>query len=699
MSGAARRPRRAAARVVSAGGAFPAWRRVRVDPRREDAAAAGPVAPRERERRRLEGTFHLTRIAVLRCLGVAYAAFFWALLSEARPLLNNGNGLVPLEGSMAALDDGAHAGCALRGEGCGAAFAAHPSLFWVVPPEAWAVEAAAWAGLALAAAVVLGPGMNLAAFGALWFVHLSFANAGSPLLSQGWESMLAEAGVLAAAMCPLLGSAASVPPGSPAPVAVVWLLRLMAFRTVVGAAFVRLQADDCWAALSCYEHSYLTQPLPTTLAWYAHLLPGAVHRAAAATGIAVELVVSLGLLFPFRAARVPAAAAVAVYHTLHSLFALAGAYHHVALVVLLAFLDDAHLAPAFRLLGGGSTVRLVLHEPMRAAEGGWSVDKHVRGAEQRAGAGGDEADADFTSSSESDVEALVEAGASADVVATRARVKEARRRERARARKEAEREAAASRQTWEEAGVRSLPDLVRRHVLAPLRRPSQRARQAMTATRTALRACFVAWVLWHSWRPLDGMVSPPDAALSRGAAAGVRVYARAGHVASLYSPLGPVLRERLVLVFQGSAQQARPADGGDSAEGGWLDYELPCLGGGPDSPPCAPLPPLGPRRLDWLLAVSARDAHEDDPWAAMLAWRLLRGEDWALLSLFSRDPFGGRAPAWVRARIFRYRFSEAAAGGSWWTREEVGTFLPACSLQTPGFSAFLRDRGWVHTRD
>jgi hypothetical protein len=51
--------------------------------------------------------------------------------------------------------------------------------------------------------------------------------------------------------------------------------------------------------------------------------------------------------------------------------------------------------------------------------------------------------------------------------------------------------------------------------------------------------------------------------------------------------------------------------------------------------------------------------------------------------LLGRDPFAGDPPRFVRAHLYRYRFTtrrERAVTGHWWARERVGEFLPPVTL-------------------
>jgi hypothetical protein len=76
-----------------------------------------------------------------------------------------------------------------------------------------------------------------------------------------------------------------------------------------------------------------------------------------------------------------------------------------------------------------------------------------------------------------------------------------------------------------------------------------------------------------------------------------------------------------------------------------------------------------------------------------LVWQLLDGEPTPKPLLF-RDPFPVDPPRWIRAGIWRYRFSTSRQGGAWWTRERVGEFLPPVSLEHPGIREYVSGYHW-----
>jgi hypothetical protein len=81
----------------------------------------------------------------------------------------------------------------------------------------------------------------------------------------------------------------------------------------------------------------------------------------------------------------------------------------------------------------------------------------------------------------------------------------------------------------------------------------------------------------------------------------------------------------------------------------------------------------------WFAALS--DARQN-PWFVAFVHRLLEG-DRDVTRLLAADPFAGRAPRFVRAELWDYRFTDAETRrrtGAWWTRRQIGEYLPPVSL-------------------
>jgi hypothetical protein len=76
---------------------------------------------------------------------------------------------------------------------------------------------------------------------------------------------------------------------------------------------------------------------------------------------------------------------------------------------------------------------------------------------------------------------------------------------------------------------------------------------------------------------------------------------------------------------------------------------------------------------------------EQNRWFMAFEARLLEASP-PVLALLAYDPFDGRPPRYLRARLFQYRFTtpeEHRRDGSWWTREERGPYGPTLSARDP----------------
>jgi lipase maturation factor 1 len=106
----------------------------------------------------------------------------------------------------------------------------------------------------------------------------------------------------------------------------------------------------------------------------------------------------------------------------------------------------------------------------------------------------------------------------------------------------------------------------------------------------------------------------------------------------------------------------------------WSAYEFKYKPGELRRPPpwVAPHQP----RLDWQMWFAALGPSAESPWFGEFCARLLEGSA-SVQRLLGHDPFGGRPPRYIRAELYRYHFSDWAAGRGesvWWTRERLGEF-------------------------
>jgi hypothetical protein len=220
--------------------------------------------------------YSVARVVLQRGLGLVYLVAFVVALEQFPALLGE-RGLLPADRFIARVR-----------------FRKAPSLFHLGYSDRL-LRAVSLVGIAVSLAVVLGlpdrwpAPFTIAAWLVLWALYLSIVNVGQLFYSFGWESLLLEAGFLAA----FLG-----PASTPVPAALIWLFRWLLFRLEFGAGLIKMRGDPCWRDLTCLYYHHETQPMPNPLSWYFHHLPKPLHRIEVAGSHFAQLVAPVLLFFP-----------------------------------------------------------------------------------------------------------------------------------------------------------------------------------------------------------------------------------------------------------------------------------------------------------------------------------------------------------------------------------------------------------------
>jgi len=200
----------------------------------------------------------------LRGYGLIYLAAFLSFAVQAQGLIGS-HGILPL----AELTDAVAA-------------TAGRERFWLMPMVFW------WSSSDIAIKAVCGTGVifslllicNLLtrlSLVLLYVLYLSLLYAGQIFMTYQWDTFLLEGGFLA-----LVLSFARMPG--------IWLLRWLLFRFMFMSGVVKLlSGDPNWWNLSALSYHFLSQPLPTPLAWYAAQLPPAALRFATGAVFCIEL--------------------------------------------------------------------------------------------------------------------------------------------------------------------------------------------------------------------------------------------------------------------------------------------------------------------------------------------------------------------------------------------------------------------------
>ncbi|MGW2650076.1 lipase maturation factor family protein [Streptomyces sp. NPDC001393] len=142
------------------------------------------------------------------------------------------------------------------------------------------------------------------------------------------------------------------------------------------------------------------------------------------------------------------------------------------------------------------------------------------------------------------------------------------------------------------------------------------------------------------------------------------------HLVNTYGAFGSVSRVRYEVVIEGTDEP----DLTDQTR--WKEYEFR---GKPGDRRRLP-PQVAPYhlRLDWLMWFAALSPAYAAEWFVTLLVRLL-DNDTATLRLLRRNPFPTAPPAFLRARLYAYRFTtwpELRRTGAWWRRTLVRDYLP-----------------------
>jgi len=217
----------------------------------------------------------LVAFLFLRLFGLIYLAAFVSFAVQAEGLIGS-HGILPVAQLVTNANNSVGA----------ERFYLMPMLFWWNASD-FAIRTVCWTGTGLALLLVFNLLPRLCLF-LLYVLYLSLLYAGQAFMTYQWDTFLLETGFLA-----LLLSLATTPG--------IWLLRWLLFRFMFMSGVVKLlSGDPNWWNLSALSYHFLTQPLPTPLAWYTAQLPLSVLTFATGATFFVELVVPFLIFCPRR---------------------------------------------------------------------------------------------------------------------------------------------------------------------------------------------------------------------------------------------------------------------------------------------------------------------------------------------------------------------------------------------------------------
>jgi hypothetical protein len=183
---------------------------------------------------------------------------------------------------------------------------------------------------------------------------------------------------------------------------------------------------------------------------------------------------------------------------------------------------------------------------------------------------------------------------------------------------------------------------------------------------TGLVLLLALLIVVLSWFPVRNLLSPYQA---------MNASFDPFRLVNTYGAFGSVSRNRDEVIVEGTdADAIEPATA-------WREYEFKGKPGDVRRMP----PQLAPYhlRLDWLMWFLPLSSRYGERWFVPFLIKLLEG-DRPTLALLRSNPFPDAPPRFVRARLYRYRFTtwrERRESGAWWARTLIGEYMPPVTLR------------------
>ncbi|KAJ8387356.1 hypothetical protein AAFF_G00157330 [Aldrovandia affinis] len=511
-------------------------------------------------------------------------------------------------------------------------------------------------------AVVLETLRNSLVFLFLWVLYLSIYQVGQVFLYFQWDSLLLETGFLAALIAPL-GLPQGAAPAQPHDGVTFWLARWLLFRIMFPSGAVKLTSRcPTWWGLTALTYHYETQCIPTPLAWYAHQLPVWLHKLSVVGTFVIEIAVPFLFFSPIRRLRL---GAFYMQVLLQILIILTGNYNFFNLLTIalcFSLLDDDHVNS---WIGRGKKAET---KTWPEAVVSWMAGLGVCGL----------------------ILYWTKVYFNLDV-------------------------------NWENRTVSSQTAFTYHQFnqfLKTVTIPSiwigvlSLSWEVIKAMYKCARVQGVLWKLWASaqWA-LFTLATAGMFAISVVPYTFIEYESNSNIWPGVLKAYSAVDRYQLANSYglfrrmTGVGGRPEVVLEGSMDRVNWTEIEFMYKPGNVSGPPPA-VAPHQPR-LDWQMWFAALRPQAQSPWFTGLVHRLLQGKR-DVIDLIqaqeSRYPFSQKPPAFIRARLYKYWFTEAREDGplpqQWWRRQFVEDFYPTVHLGDPVLEGLisqhgLRDKGLV----
>ncbi len=226
-----------------------------------------------------QNQYQLTRCLFIRLLALIYLAAFASLSSQILALAG-ADGILPFKERLQNLTN-------LYGN---LKYWRYPNLFWLNSSD-----------LALSVSTYAGIVSSIFIFFNVWtrpclivnyLLYLSLCKAGQTFTLFQWDFFLLEIGFLAI----FLSYGSKI---------ICLLYQFLLARFMLMGGIVKLASgDSSWWDLTALNYHYLTQPLPTPLAYYAHFLPEWINQSSVLIMLLIELIAPILVFIPGKSRKI-----------------------------------------------------------------------------------------------------------------------------------------------------------------------------------------------------------------------------------------------------------------------------------------------------------------------------------------------------------------------------------------------------------
>jgi hypothetical protein len=145
------------------------------------------------------------------------------------------------------------------------------------------------------------------------------------------------------------------------------------------------------------------------------------------------------------------------------------------------------------------------------------------------------------------------------------------------------------------------------------------------------------------------------------------------HLVNTYGAFGSITRDRDEIVIEGTDSEI------PDELARWEEYEFKGKPGTVTRRPSIASPYH--YKLDWQMWFAAMGPPQYQSWIFPFVARLLQNEP-TVTGLLAKNPFPDRPPKFIRAKLYRYRYTDwGEVSGAWWKRELRGEYLPPLALK------------------